>query len=55
MSKQEEERQAILARLQQLDRHGVWTDEKSRMEGYPPLTLHEARAKWAAMSDPKNQ
>ncbi|HUC91933.1 MAG TPA: hypothetical protein VMS09_07885 [Paenibacillus sp.] len=57
MSKQqrEEERQALLAQLQQLDRHGVWTDEKSKNEGYPRLTLREARAKWAEMSDPKNQ
>jgi hypothetical protein len=55
MSKQEEERQVLLAQLQQLDRHGVWTDENSKNEGYPPLTLREARAKWAAMSDPKNQ
>jgi len=52
---EEEERQELMSRLQQWDRHGVWTDEKSKTEGYQPLTLREARAKWAEISDPRNQ
>ncbi|MCY9668714.1 hypothetical protein M5X11_27965 [Paenibacillus alginolyticus] len=56
MSKQEreEERQSLIAQLQKLDRHGVWTDQQSKNEGYPNLTLREARAKLAEMMDPKN-
>lgn len=49
----EEERRAIIAKLQKLDRHGVWTDEQSKNEGYPPLTLREARKKWAERTDTK--
>mgnify|MGYP000654585456 CR=1 FL=1 len=57
MTKQqrEVERQAIIAQLQQLDRHGVWSDQQSKMEGYPSMTLREARVKLAEISDPKNQ
>lgn len=57
MTKQqrEVERQAMIAQLQQMDRNGVWSDQQSKMEGYPPMTLREARAKLAEMSDPKNQ
>ncbi|MFC4306408.1 hypothetical protein [Cohnella boryungensis] len=56
MSKQqrEEERQAIISQLQKLDRHGVWTDEQSKNEGYPRMTLREARKKLEEMLDPKN-
>ena len=57
MTKQqrEVERQAIITKLQQMDRHGVWTDQQSKMEGYPSMTLREAREKLAEMSEPKNQ
>lgn len=51
----EEERQELMAKLQEMDRYGVWTDENSKYEEYPPLTLREARAKWAELSDPKNR
>lgn len=57
MSKEQrdKERQAIITQLQQMDRHGVWSDQQSKNEGYPPMTLREARAKLAYMSDPENQ
>lgn len=51
----EEERLSIIVQLQKLDRHGVWTDEQSKGEGYPPMTLREARKRLAYMQDPKNQ
>lgn len=50
----EVERCSIIAELGQLDRHGVWTDEQSKNEGYPNMTLREARKKRADMLDPKN-
>jgi hypothetical protein len=53
--KREAERLSILAQLQNLDRHGVWTDEQSKGEGFPTLTLRAAREKLAYMLDPKNQ
>lgn len=57
MNKQqrEVERQAIISQLQKMDRHGVWSDQESKNEGYPAMTLREARAKLVEMSDPKNQ
>lgn len=55
MTKREEERQAMIAQLQQMDRHGVWSDQQSKNEGYPSMTWGEARAKLAEMSDPENQ
>jgi hypothetical protein len=36
-------REDIIAWLVWNDRNGIYTDEDSRLEGYPPLTLESAR------------
>lgn len=50
----EEERLSIIGELGELDRHGVWTDEQSKNEGYSNMTLREARKKRTELLDPKN-
>jgi hypothetical protein len=48
----EARRIAAINELQIMDRNGVWTDEQSRLEGFPSLTLEEAEAKLIVL---KNQ
>jgi hypothetical protein len=44
-------REAIIAWLVWNDRNGIYTDDDSRLEGYPPLTLASARKQMRQILD----